>query len=236
MDDTKTPDLQSSNDEKTVELAENMFFVFGTMCLLGAFIFWLLTGRLYPPIAVMAVAGGGLTSIGAWLHLRDEKREEVRRKEQIQRTLGEASKSDYFEKLVSINVENLSAYYTLVKAHASKSFLAALAVGIAGFLLIVAGISMAMQGKQASVAELSGLSGIVTEFISAIFFYLYNRTVRQMKEYHDSLLSVQNVLLSLKLIDGDIDTSARVQMIESMLGYLIGHHRLKAQSFNKADS
>jgi Cyanobacterial TRADD-N associated 2-Transmembrane domain len=41
-------------------------------------------------------------------------------------------------------------------------------------------------------------AGVVTEFIAAVFFYLYNRTVRQMKEYHDSLLSVQNILCPSK--------------------------------------
>ncbi len=42
----------------------------------------------------------------------------------------------YFDKLVKINVENLAAYYTLVKVHTSQSFRVSLMVGIIGFLLL----------------------------------------------------------------------------------------------------
>jgi hypothetical protein len=38
----------------------------------------------------------------------------------------------YFERLVAINVENLAAYYSLVKTHTNNSFMAALTMGVAG--------------------------------------------------------------------------------------------------------
>ncbi len=153
----------------------------------------------------------------------DRKNERDRRLE-ISHILG-ASEGEYFERLVNINVENLSTYYITVKSHANKSFMTSLFVGVVGFILIGVGMSMAMRpGANAlTVSTLSGVSGVATEFISAIFFYLYNQTVRQMKEYHDSLLSVQNILLSFKLV-GDMSDPEKSKMIGLMINYLVGQH------------
>ncbi len=141
------------------------------------------------------------------------------------RSVRPESEPSYFDSLVRINVENLAAYYSLVKVHTDKSFAVCVAVGVIGFVLILLGLVFGfadLKNSQA-LAYVSGAAGIITEFISAVFFYLYNRTVRQMKGYHDSLLSVQNVLLSFKLV-GDTRTSdaEKVRMVGQMLSYLIG--------------
>jgi hypothetical protein len=159
--------------------------------------------------------------------LKLEKLAENRRKNEVMSILGGSSPTtEYFEKLVNINVENLSAYYITVKSHANKSFFASLFVALAGFVLIGVGIELAMtHAKEGiSVAQLSGLAGVATEFISAVFFYLYSRTVRQMKEYHNSLLAVQNVLLSFKLVGETTEPTEKVPMIRIMLEYLVGMH------------
>lgn len=135
-----------------------------------------------------------------------------------------APSEQYFDSLVRINVENLAAYYALVKVHTDKSFLVSIAVGIVGFVFIIAGLLVGFTDKQnaKALSYIATGSGVVTEFIAGVFFYLYNRTVRQMKEYHDSLLSVQNILLSFKIVGDTRDDSEKVKMISSMLTYLIG--------------
>jgi hypothetical protein len=45
-----------------------------------------------------------------------------------------------------------------------------------------------------------------------------------MKEYHDSLLAVQNILLSFKLVGDTTDLKDKTRMIEVMLQYLVGKH------------
>ena len=96
--------------------------------------------------------------------------------------------------------------------------------GVAGFILICVGLTLGFTSTTNSqiLVFISTGSGIVTEFIAAIFFYLYNRTVRQMKGYHDSLLNVQNILLSLKLVEDTKEESEKVKMIGQMLEYLVG--------------
>src|SRR5271169_5442464 len=47
---------------------------------------------------------------------------------------------DYFDALVRINVDNLAGYYNLVRIQTDRSFMAVLAMGVAGFVLLAAGL------------------------------------------------------------------------------------------------
>ncbi len=110
---------------------------------------------------------------------------------------------DYFEELVSINLDNLGAYYVMVKIHTDNSFKTASAVGVGGFVLIALGVAVLLTDSsvKVEVATLAGISGVLVEFISAVQFWMYSKTVQQLKDYHDSLIKVQNILLSIKLVN-----------------------------------
>jgi hypothetical protein len=56
-----------------------------------------------------------------------------------------------------------------------------------------------------------------------VFFWLYSQTVRQLRGYHDSLLSVQNVLLSFKLVSETKDPKEKGEMVSRMCRYLLVH-------------
>ncbi|QBF84975.1 hypothetical protein EXU30_18495 [Shewanella maritima] len=71
-----------------------------------------------------------------------------------------------------------------------------------------------------SIAYLSAGSGVVVEFISGVFFYLYNKTTLQLKGYHDSLVNIQNVLLSFKIIEDTEDSKTKLEMTNSMIAAL----------------
>jgi hypothetical protein len=125
----------------------------------------------------------------------------------------------YFDKLVEINLTNLEAYYSMVKAHANNSFIVVIYSGILGFLLIITGLCYGFFWTTAdkTITYIAAGSGVITEFISGIFFYIYNKTVGQLKDYHDSLLHVQNVLLSFKLIGDIADPAERAGMLKQVL-------------------
>jgi hypothetical protein len=131
------------------------------------------------------------------------------------------NKPEYFDSLVKINVENLAAYYSLVKTHTSQSFKVSLLISIIGFILIVTGLIIGFKYDDKIIGYIASGTGIVTEFISSVLFYLYNKTVRQLKEYHDSLINVQNILLSFKLIENTSDEKSKAEMVSKMLEYLV---------------
>ena len=56
-----------------------------------------------------------------------------------------------------------------------------------------------LEGLDSAPTALTIASGALIEFISAIFFHIYNRTVRQLNTYHDKLVSVQDTMLALKV-------------------------------------
>jgi hypothetical protein len=76
---------------------------------------------------------------------------------------------------------------------------------------------------------LATASGVIVEFISGVFFVLYNRTVRQLKEYHDSLLNVQNILLAFKVVEDSGDEN-RPDLLKHILGYLLQQNSADGQS------
>lgn len=154
----------------------------------------------------------------------------MRLEEKLQGTYGDSGiirsdNEEYFSKLVQINIENLSAYYEQVKVHANKSFIASLIMSIVGFMIIASGLIMGFNSseQQTLLIFVSTGSGIIIEAIAALFFYLYTQTVHQMKGYHDGLLYVQNILLSLKLIEGidGVDANLKAESINKLVEYLL---------------
>ena len=146
------------------------------------------------------------------------------------------AQDSYFDRLVRINVENLAAYYALVKAHTEKSFLTASAVGVIGFLLVIMGliVGFVANADVRAVSYIATASGVIVEFIAGVFFYLYNRTVREMKGYHTSLLTVQNILLAFKLV-GDTEGAEKAEMMGQMMSYLTGNRAESPMTNNEQD-
>src|SRR5262249_9032867 len=67
--------------------------------------------------------------------------------------------------------------------------------------LIFIGIILSFFG-QTNSATVSAGAGVLGQFISAVFFYLYNQTIAKMAEYHRKLVFTQNIGLALKISDG----------------------------------
>jgi len=190
---------------------------------------------IIPPAAFLAARQARLASLQAAIEIL-----EVRKRNMARPSVTSAEKangvqgpsSEYFDRLVDINVKNLGDYYGLVRLHNDKSFSISVGAGVVGFVLIAAAIGLALfsNAGQKLPTAISAGSGVITEFIGAVFFYLYNRSVREMRDYFDSLLTVQNILLSLKLVNDTRDEREKVKMVGMMLSYLVGRKTLEAKS------
>jgi len=128
-----------------------------------------------------------------------------------------------FVRLQFLNSQFRSSYgyQLLVKTHTSQSFRVSLMVCIAGFVLIAVGLAIGFKAEGNYIGYIATGAGVLIEFISGALFYLYNKTVRQLKEYHDSLIDVQNILLSFKLIESTTDAKSKSDMITKMIEYLV---------------
>lgn len=117
--------------------------------------------------------------------------------EQLQDNL----EADFFNNLVNLNFKYLDRYYLQTQIQANKSFLVSVVASLVGFAIIITGITMMYLGNTEPAYVTTG-TGLVSEFIAAVFFYLYNRTIIKMSEYHQKLVLTQNIALALKISQG----------------------------------
>lgn len=134
----------------------------------------------------------------------------------------QAVKDDYYASLVKLNIDNLQRNYELVRIHSNRSFLTSIAVATGGFALIAIGLIVGIfQTDNQTVTIVSASAGVITTFISSMFFVMYSKTVTQMKGYHDSLLNVQDVLLAFKVVQDAPNPVTRESMMTSLLTTLV---------------
>ena len=107
----------------------------------------------------------------------------------------------------------------MTREQAQKGFFVTVCISIFGAALIGVGI-LAMFLEKVEPSYITCASGVITEFISAIFFYLYNKTVTSMSKYHNKLVLSQNISIALKVADTlpDSDkTKAKNTIIDELL-------------------
>lgn len=109
--------------------------------------------------------------------------------------------TEIFKYLVLIDISALETYINQTRIQAQESFSLSKWVAIAGFILILAGVSLGIitsvfGAERLDVAYLASLAGILTEFISGVFFFLFNRTLQQMNVFHDKLMESKKEALN----------------------------------------
>jgi hypothetical protein len=133
---------------------------------------------------------------------------------QLQDTIEE----DFVTKLVKINFKYLDQYYEQTQAQANKSFFLSAFASLVGLTIIGCGIFM-MFFELTEPAYVTTAAGVASEFIAAVFFYLYNRTISKMAEYHNKLVVTQNVSLALKIAEG-LDEPSRQEAQRQLIDRL----------------
>lgn len=115
-----------------------------------------------------------------------------------------------FKSLLLMDLECLEAYISDTRMEALLSFRLSVAVAIFGSLLLLVAIGLGFASQQwplifpqerhyLDIANLSAVAGLITQFISGVFFYFYNMTLRQINLFHAGLESSRKVCVSLYL-------------------------------------
>lgn len=134
-------------------------------------------------------------------------------------------KDDIFENSINISYKYLDQYYLQTREQAQRGFFVTLWVAVFGALLIGIGV-VALFFGHAEPSYITCASGVITEFISAVFFYLYNKTVSSMSKYHNKLVLSQNIAIALKVSDSLPDTdkvNAKNMIITELLKDINSH-------------
>lgn len=124
-----------------------------------------------------------------------------------------AKGDDVFKYLLLIDSSAIDGYVAQTRIQAQESFQLSKYVAVVGFILIATGVALGIvsSGVGRSVidaAYLSSLAGILTEFISGVFFYLYNRTLQQLNRFYDKMLESKQASMSF-LVNSLIEDKAK---------------------------
>ena len=151
--------------------------------------------------------------------VRSKADESLAKAEKLQDDLGKKKEdTDFFTSLIDINFKYINAYYRQTQEHAEKSFGLSVFAAIVGLGTVIAGIAL-MYFDKTTPGFVTTAAGVIAEFISAVMFYLYNRTVLKMGEYHHKLVLTQNIALALKVSDdleGEAKTEAKKLLISAL--------------------
>lgn len=158
-----------------------------------------------------------------------EKEKAQDEKNELLEKLENASGEDLFKYMNLISFANMDEFTANSRLQAQQSFRMCLFCAISGFFIIIISICFAIYFQIAGIEGLSAsylgvFAGIITEFISTIFFVLYTRTTNQVNRLHDRLLGSQSAysaILSASLIDDQAQRQAHIiSMSEKMMSRL----------------
>lgn len=105
-----------------------------------------------------------------------------------------------YSQSIKMNYRYLDRYYLQTQEQANKGFMITVTVALIGALLIFIGVGTLYIGIT-EPAYITVATGAITEIVSTVFFYLYNRTVTNMGKYHEKLVLSQNVAYALEIVD-----------------------------------
>jgi len=122
-------------------------------------------------------------------------------KKTYEEKLENASGNDVYKYVLLINVSALEGYVAQARLQAQQSFNLSKIVAIAGFAIITVSIGLSVYltsigNQNLNAAYLAGVAGVLTEFTSGVFFFLYSKTLGQINLFHDKLVDMQKTDLT----------------------------------------
>ena len=114
----------------------------------------------------------------------------------------------------------IDAYYKTNQFHIKLSFFASLIALAVGLVVLVTGIGLALAGSSNAVSTTTTAAGVITQFISAGFFFIYSKNLKQLNVFYDKLIRKQDTLFAFSLV-GHIPEPARTDVLHGIIGALL---------------
>lgn len=130
-------------------------------------------------------------------------------------------------------MSSIESYVTTARLQSQSSFALCKKVAYLSFVLIAMGVALGLwawfQGKDLTMAQMTGLAGVLTQFISGVFFYLYNKTLEQMNRFSDKLSGTQELAICF-VANSNIDDEGKRDDSTAALAKLLLSRQLSADS------
>lgn len=113
-------------------------------------------------------------------------------------------------KLLYKNVRESTEYYIISKRQANKSFALAIISCVFGIVIYICGFLIAAILNK-DIAILTTIAGTVVELVSGLSFWVYNKSLKQLNEYHRRLSSTEKYLTAIQMAD-KLELSEKTKM------------------------
>jgi hypothetical protein len=150
--------------------------------------------------------------------IREERKE-------IRDRIGQESVPNIFD-TIQLGLNQITEYYTINKGQARKSFTFSVFAVISGLLTLIGGIWLFYFGATPNLqlTALTGIGGLLLQFIGGASFYIYNKSLEQLNYFFDKLIRVQDTMLSIQLCNDISDPSRRDVIRERLILQILTRH------------
>lgn len=165
---------------------------------------------------ILTVSGIIVTIIGLALTIISSK-ENKNIKQETEATLKNIQDQPDYDvfKLLYKNVRESTEYYIISKRQANKSFTLAIISCFLGVIIYVCGF-LIVTILNRDIILFTTISGTVVELIAGLSFWVYNKCIKQLSEYHKRLSLTERYLTSIQMAD-KMNDSGREEMYKWLI-------------------
>lgn len=116
--------------------------------------------------------------------------------------------------------EYVNSYYKTNQMHVAWSFWASLVALIVGLVVLIIGVSLALGGFSSAITVTTTGAGVLTQFISAGFFYLYNKNLKQLNVFYGELVQNQDMFFAWGLV-AHAPEADRPELVKALIGKIL---------------
>lgn len=211
-----------------------VFFV--SMIVLGICFFVFLSPKNMPPemLPFLVIILG--ISIVNFVFLNDFNSNEISviqaERKQIQKKIDQ--KEDIID-LIQLNLNQLNEYYSINKNQAKSSYYFSVMVITFGFIVLLLSVWFAMSEKDSKlvIPVISGISGVLLQFIGGLNFVLYNKSLEQVNRFYDQLVKMQDTMLAVDIIRQVDDNKKKLYLTEQLVVSLLVRNNLKNKDISE---
>lgn len=140
----------------------------------------------------------------------------------IEEKIGTSSEPDIFD-TIRLNLNQLNEYYIINKNQAKNSFRASMMAIIIGFATILAGIWFfyLSDNPNKNLTYLTIVGGVILQFVGGAYFYLHNKSIQQLNFFFQRLITTQDTMLSIGLVDRINDSNRKGSVYEQLIHAII---------------
>jgi len=134
--------------------------------------------------------------------LSETIREITKRKQTLEEKIDAQKDNPRIQDIIQLNLSQLDEYYTINKSQSKRAYQFSLTMIAAGFLLVVVAVVLCfVDSSRISVALITGVAGLLSEFVGATSLNLYKESNKHVNEFLERLTYLQKVMLAIELVD-----------------------------------